>query len=89
MSPQVRRELLAARELLEVRLLAAALDAVMTALRLEHPTLHALGEPSDADSLLAARRLAVEVRALRAALRAYRAAVRRVLAAPLDHDMPF
>jgi hypothetical protein len=89
MSPRVRRELLAARELVEVRLLAAALDALMTALRLEHPTLHTLGDPSEADTLLAARRLAVEVRALRAALRAYRTAVRRVIAAPLHEEMPF
>ena len=89
MNPKLRRELLAARELVEVRLLAAALDAVITALRLEHPTLDALGDPSEADSLLAARRLVVEVRALRAALRAYRAAVRRVIAPPLHDDMPF
>lgn len=38
-APRVRRRLYAARELLELRLLAAALDAVSTALRLEHPTL--------------------------------------------------
>ena len=34
MSPSLRRELYAARELIELRLLAVALDALVTALRL-------------------------------------------------------
>jgi hypothetical protein len=77
MSPSVRRQLYAARELLELRLLVAALDAVSTALRLEHPSVDTLAEPTDPPTLRAARDLLVRVRALRGALRAYRAAVRR------------
>lgn len=88
MSPSVRRQLYAARELLELRLLVAALDAVSTALRLEHPTVDTLAEPTDPPTLQAARHLLARVRTLRRALRAYRAAVRRVIAEP-DDDLPF
>lgn len=88
MSPSVRRQLYAARELLELRLLVAALDAVSTALRLEHPTVDTLAEPTDPPTLRAARHLLARARTLRGALRAYRAAVRRVIAEP-DDDLPF
>lgn len=88
MSPSVRRQLYAARELLELRLLVAALDAVSIALRLEHPTIDTLAEPTDPPTLRAARHLLARVRTLRGALRAYRAAVRRVIAEP-DDDLPF
>ena len=88
MSPSVRRQLYAARELLELRLLVAALDAVSTALRLEHPTVDTLAEPTDPPTLRAARRLLVRVHALRATVRSYRTAVRRVIAEP-DDDCPF
>ena len=88
MSPSVRRQLYSARELLELRLLVAALDAVSTALRLEHPTLDTLAEPTEPPTLRAARRLLARVRTLRGALRSYRAAVRRVIAEP-DDDLPF
>ncbi len=84
------REALAARELLELRLVGVALDALVTALRLEHPTLLQLFEPTDPPTLLSARRLVLQVRHLRAALRAYRATVRRSLVAPgRDDDLPF
>ena len=89
MSPALRRELYAARELIELRLLTAALDAVVTALRLEHPTLDILAEPDDPHTLVAARHVVVAVRALRAALRAYRTALRRPIAGPLYDDVPF
>ena len=88
MSPAVRQKLYAARELLELRLLTAALDAVSTALRLEHPTVDTLAEPTDPPTLRAARRLLVQVRALRSSLRAYRSALRLMLADP-DDDLPF
>jgi len=88
MSPTVRQKLYAARELLELRLLAAALDAVSTALRLEHPTVDSLAEPTDSPTLRAARRLLVLVRALRTSLRSYRATLRLGLAQP-DDDLPF
>jgi hypothetical protein len=88
MSPSVRQKLYAARELLELRLLVAALDAVSTALQLEHPSLDTLAEPTDPPTLRAARHLLVHVRALRGPVRAYRAALRRVLDEP-DDDCPF
>lgn len=84
-----RRELCAARELIELRLLGAALHALLTALCFEHPTLDALGKPTDPPTLRAARRLAAQLRLLRTTLRTYRAAVRRVMTDPLDDDIPF
>jgi hypothetical protein len=72
MRARLPRELYAARELIELRLLAVALDALVTALRLEHATLEVLAEPTDPPTLLAARRLVVQVRSLRSALRAPR-----------------
>jgi hypothetical protein len=84
-----RRELCAARELIEIRVLAAALDALLTALRFEHPTLDTLAEPTDPPTLRAARGLVSQLRLLRAGLRSYRAALRDVLAHPPDDDIPF
>ncbi|AUX23356.1 uncharacterized protein SOCEGT47_084080 [Sorangium cellulosum] len=89
MSPSVRRRLYAARELLELRLLSAALDAVSTALRLEHPTLDTLAEPTEPPTLCAARHLLVQIRSLRGAIRSYRSAVHRVLEQPDDDGIPF
>ena len=89
MNLQRRRELCAARELVEIRLLTAALDALLTALRFEHPTLDTLGEPTDPPTLRAARRLLSHLRLLRSGLRSYTAAVRRVLDDPPDDDIPF
>lgn len=84
-----RRELCAARELLELRLLAAALEALLTALRFEHPSLDTLAEPTDPPTLRAARSLVSQLRLLRAGLRSYRAALRRGLVDPPDDDIPF
>ncbi|XYH97191.1 hypothetical protein ACMHYB_57095 [Sorangium sp. So ce1128] len=89
MSPSVRRRLYAARELLELRLLVAALDAVSTALRLEHPTVDTLAEPTDPPTLCAARHLLARIRSLRGAVRSYRSAVHRALAEPDDDGIPF
>lgn len=86
MSPSLRKKLYAARELLELRLLVAVLDAASTALRLEHPSVDTLAEPTDPPTLRAARLLLERIRALRAAIRAYRGAVHRALAPP--HDDP-
>ena len=88
MSPSVRQKLYAARELLELRLLLAALDAFSIALRLEHPSVDTCPEPTDPPTLRAARHLLARVRALRGALRAYRAAVRHAIAQP-DDALPF
>jgi hypothetical protein len=88
MSPSVRRQLYSARELLELRLLVAALDAVSIALRLEHPTVDTLAEPTNPPTLRAARNLLFQVGALRRSLHAYRRAVHRVIAEP-DDDLPF
>lgn len=89
MSPSVRRRLYAARELVELRLLVATLDAVATALRLEHPSVDTLAEPTDPPTLGAARHLLARIRSLRAAVRTYRSAVHRVLAEPDDDGIPF
>ena len=89
MSPRLRRELCLAPELLELRLLAAALDALLTALRFQHPTLDRSDGPDPPPTLRAARRLALRARALRAELRAYRAALRALLQHPPDDDLPF
>jgi hypothetical protein len=89
MRPLSLKELCASRELVELRLLTAAIDALLTVLRFEHPTLEALAAPTDPPTLRAARRLARRARLLRAASRDYRAAVRRVLAQPPVDDFPF
>jgi hypothetical protein len=89
MSPRRLHELCAARELIEIRLLSASLDALLTVLRFEHRTVDAPGEPTDPPTLRAARRLVPQLRLLRAGLRAYRDAVRRVLADPPHDDFPF
>jgi hypothetical protein len=89
LSPSVRRKLYAARELVELRLLVAALDATATALRLEHPTVDTLAEPTEPTTLCAARHLLARIRSLRAAVRSYRAAVHRVLTEPDEDDLPF
>jgi hypothetical protein len=89
MSPLRRHELSSARELIEVRLVLVALDALITVLRLEHGTLDDPGEPTGPPTLRAARRVAFHARRLRADLHAYRDAVRRVLARPPFDDLPF
>jgi len=89
MSPTLRRQLYAARELIELRLLAVALESLVTALRLEHPTLDRPAEPTDPPTLRAARLLVLQARPLRAALRAYRASVRQSLSSPPADDLPF
>ncbi len=91
MSPRRLRELIGARELLELRLCTAALDALSTALRLEHPSLD--GPPSnpiEPPTLRAARRLHAQLRGLRAELRHYRTVLRQGLERPDESDeLPF
>jgi hypothetical protein len=82
MTPRLRRQLRAAPELLELRLLAAALEVLLIALLFHHPTLDEWAKPTDPPTLRAARRLALRARALRASMRSYRAALRRLLRAP-------
>lgn len=89
MSLSVRRRLYAARELLEFRLLVAALDAVSLALPLEHPTVDTLAEPTDPLTLCAARHLLARIRSLRGAVRSYGSAVDRALVAPDDDGILF
>lgn len=89
MTPSVRRKLYAARELLELRLLVAALDTASTALRLEHPQVDSLAEPAEPPTLCSARLLLARIRSLRGAVRAYRSAVLRVLEEPEREDLPF
>lgn len=89
MSPQRLRELCAARELIEIRLLSASLDALLTVLRFEHRTVDVPAEPTDPPTLRAARRLVSQIRLLRSGVRDYRAAVRRSLADPHQDDFPF
>jgi len=71
------------------RLLYIADEDHGAALRLEHPTLDSLAEPTDPPTLRAARLLLLHARSLRAALRSYRASVRQSLCSPLHDDLPF
>jgi hypothetical protein len=69
-------------ELVELRLLTAALDAFLTVLRLERPALEALGEPTDPPTLQARRVLAWN-------LLEQRRAQRRTIEAGERHPEPF
>lgn len=98
MKPRVPPQLRQARELIEVRLLLCALDALLVSLRIEHPTLESITEPTGPPTLIAARRLLRSLRQLRAALRAYRETVHWSLVerahscvddAPAYDDIPF
>jgi hypothetical protein len=89
MSPSVRRALCAAPELLELRILGAALDTLLLALRFQHPTLDETPGHDEPPTLRAARRLVLRARALRTELRSYRAALRNLLHSPPDDDLPF
>ena len=89
MSPRIRLALCAAPELLELRMLGAALDTLLLALRFQHPTLDEPAGPHEPPTLRAARRLILRARTLRAELRSYRAALRVLLHNPPDDDLPF
>lgn len=89
MSPRTRLQLCAAPELLELRMLGAALDTLLLALRFQHPTLDQPACQHDPPTLRAARRLVLRARTLRAELRSYRAALTALLRTPPDDDLPF
>jgi hypothetical protein len=89
MNPHTRLELCAAPELLELRMLGAALDTLLLALRFQHPTLDEPAGQDEPPTLRAARRLVLRARTLRAELRSYRAALRVLLRNPPDDDLPF
>jgi hypothetical protein len=89
MSPRTRLELCAAPELLELRMLGAALDTLLLALRFQHPTLDEPAGHGEPPTLRAARRLVLRARTLRAELRSYRAALTTLLRNPPDDDLPF
>ncbi len=90
MNTNQRRRLHAARELIEVAITAACLEALDTALRLEHPTLEQSTEFREPTTLRRARRVTRLVRALRRALDAYRISVDRTLANGwTNDDLPF
>lgn len=82
MKPDRRRYLLAARELLEVALADASLDALDLALRLEHPNLDQRANFADPTTLRRARAVSRFAAALRGALDTYRQAVYAALATP-------
>jgi hypothetical protein len=75
MSPALLARLLVARELIVVDLADRALESLLLALEVEHPTLAAFDEPTRAPSLRRARRVARCVVELRRELADYRAAV--------------
>jgi hypothetical protein len=89
MSPRIRLALCAAPELLELRMLAVALDTLLLALRFQHPTLDEHAGQDEPPTLRAARRLVLRARMLRAELRSYRDALRVPLRNPPDDDLPF
>ena len=89
MNPPTRLALCAAPEVLELRMLGAALDTLLLALRFQHPTLDEPAGPDEPPTLHAARRLLLRARTLRAELRSYRAALRNMLRSPPDDDLPF
>jgi len=85
---EVRRALYSARELVEVAIVEACLEALHVALRLDHPTLGdhaALGDPP---TLRRARCVNRRARELQTAIRAYRRAVQAASDEYTDH-LPF
>jgi hypothetical protein len=85
------RELWAAPELAQLPPLLAALDALATMLRAQHPTLDHEWTATDPPSLLEARALVAVIATTRNQLIAYRRAVARALRNPCadGDDLPF
>ena len=88
MRPLGVADLQAAPELAQLVTLDVAMVVLLTALRVEHPTLDADYGPGDPPSLLAARQVCQRVRALRRSISAYHAAVIDAIGAPEPPD-PF
>lgn len=91
MSPALLSRLAVAPELLVVGLADRALDALVIALAVEHPTLADLGQPARAPTLRRARRVAHLAAQLRREIAAYRAAVDAAITEPARDpaDFPF
>lgn len=84
-----RRRLYAARELVEIAVVRAALDALDIALELEHPTISEINEAGDPPTLRRARAVARFATDLRCALVQYCKALDRAFDTVPDDDLPF
>lgn len=84
-----RRRLHAARELVEIAVVRACLDALETALELEHPMITECNEIGDPPTLRRARAVARFATALRCAMVEYCKAVDRALDGDPSDDLPF
>jgi hypothetical protein len=89
MTPDDRRRLFAAREMVECALAAVVLDALVLAVTAEHPTLGEPPEVGDPPSLRRARHLLHLARALARSIRGYRDAVDDATRAVPGEDLPF
>lgn len=85
------RELCAAPELALLAPMLALLEAIVSSLRAQHPTLDDEWTASDPPTLRDARALVAAISRTRRAIVDYRAAVRRSLRAPYGDvdDLPF
>jgi hypothetical protein len=91
MTSAQRARLYAARELIIVAVADRALDALIVALDIEHPTLAAHDQPARPPTLRRARSIARLATRLRVELRRYSSAVDDALRAPdtAPDDLPF
>lgn len=88
MKLEIRRNLYAARELVELAIVQACLDALHVVLHLEHPTLADRSSLGDPTTLRRARRVERYARGLRRAIADYRRAVQADIDREAD-DLPF
>jgi len=90
MSPTLRARLAVAPEMLVIALADRALEALVIALAVEHPTLADLDQPTRVPTLRRARRVARFAACLRRELAAYRVAVDAAAhPEPPADDFPF
>lgn len=88
MKLEIRRNLYAARELVELAIVQACLDALHVVLHLEHPTLADRASFGDPTTLQRARRVDRFARGLRRAIADYRRAVQADIDKEAD-ELPF
>jgi hypothetical protein len=88
MNHEMRRQLYSARELLEIAVALACLDALEIALRLEHPTLRDEPACDDPPTLASARVVDRLGRRLRRAIGRYRNVLQAAIDAESD-ELPF
>lgn len=88
MKLEIRRNLYAARELVELAIVQACLDALHVALHLEHPTLADRSSFGDPITLRRARKVERFARCLRRAIAEYRRAVQADIDKEAD-ELPF